>query len=70
MENILQIWLYFICKKTSKNGKTFSKKIFYFKKTDYSDQELGALIHLYSHKFFGMLMKQGNNGSCHNHKVG
>ena len=49
MENILQIWLYFIYKKIL-NMENIFQKIFYFKKkTDYSDQELGALIYLYSH---------------------
>ena len=48
MENILQIWLYFILKKNL-NMENIFQKIFYFKKTDYSDQELGALIYLYSH---------------------
>ena len=32
MENILQVWLYFTCKQTPKNGKTFFEKYFTKKK--------------------------------------
>ena len=31
MENILLVLLYFTCKQTSENGKTYSKQIFYTK---------------------------------------